>query len=198
MVWRSRVILTRSSRGWSARGPAAGAGAGAAGAGMVGAAETAFTASALVILPLGPVAAMVIGSRAFSVTTRWTAGDRCGDSDATGAEPLLAGAAGAGSATGAGAGAGVASAAGAADAPSVITPSTAPGVTVAPSAARISDRTPSDGDTISSETLSVSSSTRTSSFFTASPACFVHLPMVASVTDSPRAGVRMSAISRAL
>ena len=125
-----------------------------------------------------------------------------------GTEPPAAAAAGAGaagsafgasvfaaSALGASAfGASAFAAAGAADAPSLTTPRTAPGVTVSPSGALISDSTPSAGDTTSSETLSVSSSTRTSSFFTGSPAFFVHLPMVASVTDSPRAGVRMSAM----
>ena len=62
----------------------------------------------------------------------------------------------------------------------------------------MADSTPSDGDTTSSETLSVSSSTRSSSFFTGSPAALVHLAMVASVTDSPRVGVRISAMGRAL
>src|SRR5687767_8078299 len=88
MVWRRRVILTRSSRGWSARGAAGAAGAAAAGAGA--AAPMAATASALVMLPLGPVAASVFGSRLFSVTTRWTAGDRWGSSDLIWAEPALA------------------------------------------------------------------------------------------------------------
>src|SRR5690606_34821315 len=90
MVWRSRVILTRSSRGWSARG-AAGAAAGAAGAAL-GAALMAFRASPLVMFPLGPVASMAFGSRLFSLTTRWTAGDRCGASDFACADPVLAGA----------------------------------------------------------------------------------------------------------
>ena len=44
----------------------------------------------------------------------------------------------------------------------------------------------------SSVTLSVSSSTSGSSAFTASPAFLNHLPMVASVTDSPRVGTRIS------
>ena len=79
--------------------------------------------------------------------------------------------------------------------PSDTTPSTAPGVTVSPSANLISPSTPSAGATTSRETLSVSSSTSISSFFTGSPAFLVHLAIVASVTDSPRAGVRMSAMS---
>ena len=57
-------------------------------------------ASPLVILPLGPVAEIALGSRLFSATTRWTAGDRV--SFDTWAEPVLAGAAaGAGSTDGA-------------------------------------------------------------------------------------------------
>ena len=79
--------------------------------------------------------------------------------------------------------------------PSDTTPSTAPGVTVSPSANLISPSTPSAGATTSRETLSVSSSTSISSFFTGSPAFLVHLAIVASVTDSPRVGVRMSAMS---
>src|SRR5690606_33493290 len=102
-------------------------------------------------------------------------------------------------AAGAAAGAAAAGAAGAEAAaapPSVTAPSTVPGTTVSPSPALIADSTPSAGATTSSETLSVSSSTRTSSFFTASPTFLVHLAMEASATDSPRAGVRISAIFR--
>ena len=44
-------------------------------------------------------------------------------------------------------------------------------------------------------TLSVSSSTSGSSTATVSPAFLNHLPMVASVTDSPRVGTRMSVIA---
>src|SRR5690606_27255954 len=104
------------------------------------------------------------------------------------APPEAAGAA-AGAAAAAGAGAEAAAAP-----PSVTAPSTVPGTTVSPSSALIADSTPSAGATTSSETLSVSSSTRTSSFLTASPTFLVHLAMEASATDSPRAGVRISAI----
>src|SRR3989344_1957448 len=257
-------------------------------------------ASALVILPLGPVAAMAFGSRLFSATTRWTAGDRVSFlPPEPWAEPVWAGAAaGAGAAaagaeaaapepetepifwpgvtvapssaamvrtpsagadtstatlsvsistssssfltasplffshlpiepsatlspiTGtvmsmpdaaaaggalapalaalAGAGGGAPARAGPAAAaapPSVTEPRTVPGTTVSPSAALMAPRTPSAGATTSSETLSVSSSTSSSSFLTASPTFLVHFAMVASVTDSPRAGVRMSAMS---
>ena len=251
------------------------------------------SASPLVMLPFGPEAGMALGSRLFSATTRWTAGDRALSPPETWAEPVLAGAAagaGAGAAAGAavepaapeaamlpifwpgvtvspssaamvrtpsagaetstatlsvsistssssfftaspddlshlpmepsatlspmvgtlistaeaaaGAAAGAASALGgalavegASEAPSLTTPRTVPGTTVSPSAALMSPRVPSAGETTSSETLSVSSSTSSSSFLTGSPTFLVHLAMVASVTDSPRAGVRMSAMS---
>src|SRR5690606_35271844 len=111
-----------------------------------------------------------------------------GTAMSTAAPPEAAGAAGAA------AGAAAAGAEAAAAPPSVTAPSTVPGTTVSPSPALIADSTPSAGATTSSETLSVSSSTRTSSFFTASPTFLVHLAMEASATDSPRAGVRISAI----
>src|SRR6202000_2084672 len=77
------------------------------------------------------------------------------------------------------------------------TPSTWPGVTVAPSGAAMSLSTPSAGAETSRETLSVSSSTRTSSFFTGSPGFLVQRATVASETDSPRLGVRISGIGAA-
>ena len=52
--------------------------------------------------------------------------------------------------------------------------------------------TPAAGAGTSSVTLSVSSSTSGSSTATASPAFLNHLPMVASVTDSPSVGTRIS------
>ncbi len=92
------------------------------------------------------------------------------------------------------AGAGAAFAAGAAPAPSLIWPSTAPTATVSPSFAAISLSTPAAGAGTSIVTLSVSSSTSGSSTATASPAFLNHLPMVASVTNSPSVGTRISAI----
>jgi len=92
--------------------------------------------------------------------------------------------------------AGFAGAAFGAAAPSVILPSTAPGSTVAPSSALISESVPSDGAATSRLTLSVSSSTRISSLRTASPAFLVQRATVASVTDSPSAGVMMSAMGK--
>src|SRR5262249_45677166 len=76
--------------------------------------------------------------------------------------------------------------------PSLICPRTAPTATVAPSLAAISLSTPAAGAGTSIVTLSVSSSTSGSSTATASPGCLNHLPMVASVTDSPRVGAAMA------
>src|SRR5262249_38880086 len=79
-------------------------------------------------------------------------------------------------------------------APSLIWPSSAPGATVSPSLTRISESTPAAGAGTSIVTLSVSSSTSGSSTATGSPACLNQRPMVASVTDSPKVGTRMSAM----
>src|SRR4051812_43696877 len=107
-----------------------------------------------------------------------------------------------GAAAGAGAGAAGAAALGggaaaglAATAPSLIWPSNAPTATVSPSLAAISPSTPADGAGTSMVTLSVSSSTRGSSTATASPAFLNQRPIVASVTDSPSVGTRMSVMS---
>ena len=81
-----------------------------------------------------------------------------------------------------------------APAPSLIWPSSAPTATVSPSLATISASTPAAGAGTSIVTLSVSSSTSGSSTATASPGFLNHLPMVASVTDSPRVGTRISVI----
>ena len=56
-------------------------------------------ASALVMLPFGPVADSEAGLMLFSETTRWTAGDRWAETG-TWAEPVLAGAAATGAAAG--------------------------------------------------------------------------------------------------
>src|SRR5262245_26372779 len=79
-------------------------------------------------------------------------------------------------------------------APSLIWPSSAPTATVSPSLAAISASTPAAGAGTSIVTLSVSSSTSGSSTATGSPGFLNHLPMVASVTDSPSAGTRISAM----
>ncbi len=117
-----------------------------------------------------------------------------------GASGVSAGTAfGAAKATGGGAvGAGVAGLGGAEagfaapTAPSLICPSRAPTATVWPSAAIISPSVPAEGAGTSIVTLSVSSSTNGSSTATASPAFLNQRPMVASVTDSPNVGTRIS------
>src|SRR6202012_3582708 len=102
-------------------------------------------------------------------------------------------------AAGGGGGAALAGAAGgfaaAAAAPSLICPSKAPTATVSPSFAAISPSVPADGAGTSMVTLSVSSSTNGSSTATASPAFLNQRPMVASVTDSPSVGTRISVMT---
>src|SRR6516225_5526349 len=77
-------------------------------------------------------------------------------------------------------------------APSLICPSSAPTATVSPSLATISPSVPAEGEGTSIVTLSVSSSTNGSSTATGSPAFLNQRPMVASVTDSPSVGTRIS------
>src|SRR6478735_1501376 len=98
----------------------------------------------------------------------------------------------AGAAVGAGGLTGAAAGLAAAVAPSLICPSSAPTATVSPSFAVISPSVPADGAGTSIVTLSVSSSTSGSSTATASPAFLNQRPMVASVTDSPSVGTRIS------
>src|SRR4051794_3043099 len=106
----------------------------------------------------------------------------------------FAGAGGGGGAGAAEALAGAAGLAAAPAAPSLICPSSAPTATVSPSLATMSPSVPADGAGTSMVTLSVSSSTRGSSTATASPAFLNQRPMVASVTDSPSVGTRISVI----
>ncbi len=70
-----------------------------------------------------------------------------------------------------------------------------PTATVSPSLAAISASTPAAGAGTSIVTLSVSSSTSGSSTATASPGFLNQRPMVASVTDSPSVGTRISAMT---
>ena len=74
----------------------------------------------------------------------------------------------------------------------LIAPRIAPTPTVPPASTAIASITPADGAGTSSVTLSVSSSTSGSSALTASPTFLNHWPTVASVTDSPRVGTRIS------
>src|SRR5579862_1455069 len=149
--------------------------------------------SPLVTRPSLPEPGTVEGSVPVSAAIRRTDG-ASGASAAAGFGGGAAAAAGAGlGAASAGFGAGFAAAAPAA--PSLIWPSKAPTATVSPSLASISPSTPAAGAGTSMVTLSVSSSTSGSSTATASPGFLNHLPMVASVTDSPSVGTRISAMT---
>src|ERR1700724_1855710 len=198
MVCRSRVIFTRSSRAASSAGDGARtctAAAGCAtGVGCAAARSIAASMSPLVTLPSLPVPDMAAASMPVSAAILRT--DGASGLSAAGAA-TGAGLGGAGGGVGCAAGCGAAFA-GAAPAPSLIWPSTAPTATVSPSLAAISPSTPAAGAGTSIVTLSVSSSTSGSSTATASPGFLNHLPMVASVTDSPSVGTRISAIVSAL
>src|SRR4029079_5672842 len=189
IVWRSRVICTRSSRAASLAGDVARCCTGAeTGVGFAAARSIALSMSPLVTCPCRPVPLTFDGSTPLSAAIFRTEGG-------TGISGDFCGAAGAGFETSAGFAAG-AEALGAAQAPSLIWPSSAPTATVSPFFTATSDNTPAAGAGTSSVTLSVSSSTNGSSTATASPGCLNHFPTVASVTDSPRVGTRMSAMSR--
>src|SRR6202012_2509770 len=177
MVWRSRVIFTRSSRAASSAGDGARTCTAAAGWLTGVGAEAAFSIAAsmspLVTRPSLPEPGTVDASTplsAESLRTDGASGAAAGGALATGA---AAGggdgwAGGGGGAAGLAA-AGAAAAFAAAPAPSVIMPSNAPTATVSPSLAAISPSTPADGAGTSIVTLSVSSSTKGSSTATASP-----------------------------
>src|SRR5437660_4686778 len=198
MVWRRRLMRTRSSRAASsgaegARTCTAAAGC-ATGVGAATARAIASIMSPLVTRPSLPLPGTVDAPMPLSAASLRTEG-------ASGASAGGAfGAVGAGLGGGAGFALGGAAPAGAdadfagAAAPSLIWPSSAPGATVSPSLTRISESTPVAGAGTSIVTLSVSSSTTGSSTATASPGCLNQRPMVASVTDSPKVGTRMSAM----
>jgi len=80
----------------------------------------------------------------------------------------------------------------AAPAPSRTVPRIAPGPTVSPSLATMSPIVPDAGAFTSRVTLSVSSSTSGSSALTESPGFLNQRPIVASETDSPSVGTRIS------
>ena len=203
MVWRSRVIRTRSSRAASSAGDGARTCTAAAGCGtgigVMAARSMAASMSPLVTRPSLPVPGTAAGSIPVSPAIRRTDGA----SGASAAAALDGGGAATGGAAGgavatAGAALGeaaafAASAGGAAaPLPGPMAPSNAPTATVSPFFAAISDNTPAAGAGTSIVTLSVSSSTSGSSTATASPGFLNHLPMVASVTDSPSVGTRIS------
>ncbi len=178
MVWRRRVIFTRSSRAASSAGTGArGAGAGAVvvladGADL--AAAAAFCTSSFMIRPSRPVPFTWLSSRPASAIA-FLAEGACSTS-----LPCAPVASGFASALAAGA---------AAPAPPwVITASLPPASTVAPSSNRISAITPPTGAGTSTDTLSVSSSHSISSADTVSPTFLNQVDTVASVTLSPRLG----------
>src|SRR3984957_4259943 len=145
--------------------------------------------SPLVTRPSLPEPGTVAASMPLSTESLRT--DGASGASAGGTLAVGAGAAGAGA--GAAALAGAAAGFGAAPAvPSLICPSKAPTATVSPSLAVISPSVPADGAGTSMVTLSVSSSTNGSSTATASPAFLNQRPIVASVTDSPSVGTRIS------
>ena len=144
---------------------------------------------------------MVWGSRPCSCTSRRTAGDKA--AVAVGAAAGAAGGAAKGAAKGAatgsvigGAAAGVAAMGAGAAAVWVSSSrqSKPPTARVVSSGAMISLKTPALGAGISTATLSVSNSTSGSSWAIASPTPFSQRPTVASVTDSPNTGTKISII----
>ncbi|MBV6488472.1 MAG: hypothetical protein GHHEDOFH_02440 [Pseudorhodoplanes sp.] len=197
MVWRSLVMRTRSSRAASSAGEGARICAAATGVGADAARSIAASMSPLVTRPSLPVPATPAALTPLSASSRRTDG-ASGASAAAGRSLVCSAPAPIGTVvcvflSGWPVGAGVALP-GAAAAPSLIWPSSAPTATVSPSWTAISARTPAAGAGTSIVTLSVSSSTSGSSTATASPGFLNHLPIVASVTDSPSVGTRMSAI----
>src|SRR5690606_15163695 len=206
----SRVIFagpSHASWGRWPEGAAGAAGAAAAGAGAGAAAgdappcSSASRTSPLVMRPSLPVPRMRRASRLFSSISFCAAGRISAGAPGAGAAAAGAGAA-AGAAAGAGAGCGAGFASGAAAAgaetlplaPAVIRPSRAPTSTSVPSGAEISSSRPDSCALISRVTLSVSSSRSGSSLVTESPTFLYHWPTVASVTDSPSAGTRISTV----
>ena len=193
MVWRRRVILTRSSRAASATATGArgatGAGAKAeAGAGAGGETCPAITArtSVFITRPSLPVAATASRDRLFSAISFLA--------DGASSTSLAAGAATGFTLGAAAVSARAASVGFAAIAPSLIVASSAATPTVVPSAAMISANVPATGDGTSTVTLSVSSSHSMSSTATASPGFLNHVATVASVTLSPKVGTLISTL----
>ena len=165
MVWRSRVMCTRSSRAASSAGDGARICTGAAtGVGAAAARSIAAIMSPLVTWPRTPEPSTLAASTPLSAAILRTAGG-------SGISAAFAAGAGAGFDASGGLVAAGAALAGTAPAPSVIWPSSAATPTVSPVLAAISDKTPAAGAGTSSVTLSVSNSTSGSSTATASPGC---------------------------
>ena len=176
MVWRSRVILTRSSRAASSTGT-----------GALGGAATARATSSFITRPSRPVAVTASRSKPASAMA-FLADGASSISVALVAGALIF------SATFSGAGVGRAAAAGLAAADSLILAKSASTPTVSPSCAMISCSVPDNGLGTSTVTLSVSSSHSISSAVTLSPGFLNHVATVASVTDSPSVGTRTSMV----
>ncbi len=188
-------MRTRSSRAASSAGEGARTWTAAAGCAIaVGAAAArsmAANISPLVTRPPGPVPGTDSAAIPDSAPRRRTEGA----SGIAAAAALGTWGAGVGTAFGgdvAFSGSAALPAAARAPAPWSICPSSAPMATVSPSLATISDKTPAAGAGTSIVTFSVSSSTSGSSAATTSPGCLNHFPIVASVTDSPSVGTRIS------
>ena len=203
MVWRRRVILTRSSRaassaGTGARGMAP-ACAGASWAGAMGAdGATAAATSSFITRPSLPVGVTASREMPASVMAFLAEGASSTSRGTVGSGPAMGASEGSLTVEGTPSNAFVTLSfsfgAAVATAPSVICASRALAATVVPSAATISARTPATGEGTSRETLSVSNSHRISSTATASPTFLNQVATVASVTLSPRAGTRTSVV----
>ena len=198
MVCRSLVMRTRSSRAASSGNEGArtwmvAAGC-AIGVGAAAARSIAAIMSPLVTRPSLPVPGTPPASMPVSSAILRTEGASASAAAGLGAAGLGCGGAWGATFAAAGAALGGAGAALAGAPPSWICPSKAPGATISPSLARISASTPDAGAGTSTVTLSVSSSTTGSSAATASPGCLNQRPMVASVTDSPSVGTRISVV----
>ena len=191
MVWRRRVILTRSSRLASAaetgpRGTETGSGDGALDGADFGA-SACFSGpritSSFMMRPSLPVPLIWSGLSPFSAIILLAEGafsTSLSPEEALGASDLGWSDFGAASA-------------GAPDCE--ITASLPPASTVVPSSARISLSVPEAGEGTSTETLSVSSSQSISSTPTLSPGFLNQVATVASVTLSPRAGTMTSTLA---
>ncbi len=199
MVCRSRVIRTRSSRAASSGGDGARtwtAAAGVAtGVGCAAARSMAASMSPLVTRPSLPVPGTAAASMPVSAAILRTDGAEARRPPALWELPPASAMLRAVALAAPFRRASPAALAGAAPAPSLIAPRRAPTATVSPSLTATSVSTPAAGAGTSMVTLSVSSSTSGSSTATVSPAFLNHLPMVASVTDLPRVGTRISAMT---
>jgi trimeric autotransporter adhesin len=195
---RGRIVGGRRRPGLR-RAVGCGAGASRAGSGSASAVFRCSSTSPLVSRPSFPVPSISEGSRSCSSTSLRTAGDS-GFSSASlafgsgffGSSFFGSGLASAGACFGGLASACFSLGALALASPASMAPSRAPTFTVSPVFTEIDDSTPDAGAGTSSVTLSVSSSTSGSSSLTASPSLLNHCAIVASVTDSPSAGTRIS------